>query len=181
MKKTIKKAMTIKNEKCSFKYTFVKEKADAINICGYLTLLLLDYGKVKYAILMIDANNIEKKFRIKIENFIKEKGFEPVVISTDNHSKTGMPPKLDYRPVGADESDINVVYSFLDKIDFKKINNEDEIGYSKKNVDAKVMGEHFLKNLEDAVLQIGKKGVYLFFFIVILQLITAILLGIISV
>ena len=156
---------------------FIRKKIDTENICGYVAILLLDYGIIKYSLLMIDANNIEKNFRESIELFLKNKGFEPVVISTDNHSKTGMPPKLEYKPAGADKSDEKAIFSFLEKLDLDDIKNHGEIKYCKKNIKGKIMGEQFLDNLAKAFLTVGKKGVYLFFAVLALQLLIAILLG----
>ena len=178
IKNLIEKAMNKVNENkvLNLKYAFVKKRVESKNICGYLALLVLDYGEKRYAMLMIDSNNIDKDFRIKIEEFLENEGFNPVVISTDNHSKTGVSPKIGYKPVGDDESDVRAVFDFLEKLDIKL--KEGKIKYEKRNVIAKVMGEKFFGDVEKAFLQLGQKSLYLFFFIVVFQVILAILLGI---
>ena len=53
--------------------------------------------------------------------------------------------------------------------------------YSKQAVDAHVIGSNFLENLESAVAKLGRKAIYIFVLIVVLQLILAASLGVISV
>lgn len=181
IKYLIEKAMNRESKVSKLRYAFAKKKIESKNTCGYLALLILDYDGNKYAILMIDSNNIDRSFRIKIEEFLKNEGFYPIIISTDNHSKTGVSPKIGYKPAGDDESDIKAVFDFLEDIDIKskfKEFKEGEIKYKKKEVVVKVMGTKFFDDVERAFLQFGQKALYLFLFIVVFQVITAILLGI---
>jgi len=178
IKSLIEKAAGIKSKKCKIKYSFMKERVETANICGYLALLILDYGDEKYAIFMIDSNNIEKSFRVRIEKFFMERGIRAVVVSPDDHLKTGMPPKLEYEPAGKNESDVNAVFAFLEKVDFENV-KEGRITYGKKEVEVKVIGGDFFKNLERAVVKIGRKAVVLFFVTISLQLVVAMILGMI--
>ena len=178
IKTLIATAAHMNSKSCSPYHLFIKNKISSTNICGYLAMLVLDYGKVKYAIFMIDSNNIEKKFRDKIKHFLETKGLKSVIVSTDNHLKTGMPPKLEYEPAGADESDVMAVFDFLKKINFDNINEKGEIRYNKKTVSAKIIGKNFFDSLEKAILLVGKKAIYLFFFIILVQLLAAISIGI---
>lgn len=178
IKSLIEKASGKEGRSCKIKYSFKKEKVDAANICGYLALLILDYDGERYAIFMIDSNNIEKKFRLRLEKFFAEKGLKAVVISPDDHLKTGMPPRLEYEPAGRDESDVNAVFNFLKKIDFEDL-KEGKITYGKKDAEVRVIGNNFFENLEKAVLKIGRKAVALFFVVILLQLVVAMILGMI--
>ena len=177
IKSLIKRAAERRGMPTNLKYVFFKEKINSKNICGYIALLLLKC-KSKYAILMIDSNNIKREFRAKIEDYIKAKGYYPVVISTDNHSKTGVSPKIGYKPAGDDESDVKSVFKFLEsKLNLKFEFRDAEISYSKKEVVAKVMGEKFFEDVEKAFLSLGQKALYLFAFIILIQILVTILLG----
>jgi putative membrane protein len=162
-------------------YSFFKRHVTSPNICNFLALLLLDYGEQRYGLLMIDANNIDRVFREQVEHYMRRHGIEPIVFSTDNHIKTGLPPKLEYKPAGADKGDIQAVFSFLDSLDFHTPTEQASISYAKTTVEADVIGRRFLDNLEEAVIKLGKKAVYLFLGIVGLQLVVAVLLGMITI
>jgi len=178
IKSLIEKSAGIESERCKVKYSFIKERVETVNICRYLSMIVLDYGDVRYAIFMIDSNNIEKSFRLKVEKFLEGKGLKAVVISPDDHMKTGMPPKLEYEPAGRDESDADAVFNFLGKIDFENL-EEEKITYGKKDIEVKVVGNDFFENLEKAVVKIGNKAVALFFVVILLQLVVAMILGMI--
>ncbi len=177
IKTLIEKAVNIKSEKCTLHHAFMKNKINSKNVCGHLAMLILDYEYAVYALFMIDSNNIEKNFRVRVERFLENKGLKPLVISTDNHSKTGMPPKLEYEPAGADESDISAVFNFLGKIDFENVKKQEEIRYNKKVAKAKIIGKDFFENLEKAALHVGKKAIYLFFLLILIQLLVAMGVG----
>lgn len=177
IKSLIEKAAGIETEESTVMYSFSKRKVDTTNICRYLALLILDYEGEKYAVFMIDSNNIEKAFRLRVERFLEDKKVKAIVISPDDHAKTGILPKLGYEPAGADKSDVRAVFDFLKEIDFKNVKEKGKISYCKKDVKAKVIGSAFFENLERAVIQIGGKGMFLFFLIIFLQLTIAIILG----
>ena len=174
LKLLVEKAARIESEKSVLSCSFTKKQVHAANICDYLALLLLDYGDVKYALFMIDSNNIRKGFRLKIERFLREKGFQPVVISTDNHLKTGLPPKLEYYPAGEDKSDHQAVFSFLQSVDFARMEDTGTVTYTKREVELNVIGNAFLENLERATVKLGKKGIYVFILVLALQLVAAV-------
>lgn len=159
-------------------YSFSKNKVTSTNICDYVALLLLDYEDVKYALFMIDSNNIKKTFRNDIEQFLSKKGFYPVIVSTDNHLKTGLPPKLEYHPAGEDESDVLAVFNFLNQVDYLHISHNAHITYARTRVEMNVIGNKFLSDLEQATVKLAKKSIYLFIGILFLQLLVAIGLGI---
>lgn len=181
VKDLIDQAVGTPSQPRPLRYAFYKQRVSAPNICDYLALLLLDYGEQRYGLLMIDSNNIDRGFREHVERFMRRRGIEPIVISTDNHVKTGLPPKLEYKPAGADKGDVKTVFSFLESIDFHAHTEEAVISYAKTPVEASVIGKRFLDDLEEAATRLGKKAVYLFFAIIGLQLLVAILLGMISI
>jgi putative membrane protein len=173
IKDLIGQAARIKSNPSPLKAAFVKTKVDSANICGYLALLLLDYGSTKYGIFMIDSNNIQREFRASIERHLERKGVTPVVISTDNHAKTGVPPKLEYHPAGADETDVTAVFDFLETIDVSKTAVVDDIRSDKQPAAIQVFGQDFIDNAEAAMETLGTKAVFLFFFIIFLQILLA--------
>ena len=177
IKSLIEKATGIETEESTVMYSFSKRKVDTTNICRYLALLILDYEGEKYAVFMIDSNNIEKTFRLRVERFLEDKKVKAIVISPDDHAKTGILPKVGYEPAGADKSDVRAVFDFLKGIDFKNVKEKGKISYCKKDVKAKVIGSAFFENLERAVIQMGGKAMFLFFLIIFLQLTIAVILG----
>ncbi|HIP62571.1 MAG TPA: DUF2070 family protein, partial [Archaeoglobus profundus] len=176
IKELIRKAFDITTEKTKLKYYFAKRKINTSN-CGYVAILVLNYDDKKYAILMLDGNNVCNDFRTEIEKFGRNKGVDIIVISTDNHFKTGMVPKIGYKPIGADEDDRKEIFKFLEDV-FKNLKFEDcEINYNKNYVEIKVMGDKFFKLAELAFKNFGEKALFLFFSIVICNIITCILLA----
>ena len=179
IKKIIEEIAKIKSKPSPMKYKFVKKRVLSENICGYVAILILEYEDIAYAILMIDSNNVENKFRVQIEDFLKKKGVKPVIVSTDTHLKTGLPPNLGYNPAGADESDVEAVFNFLNGNDFGGREKARSIKYSKKEVSAYVIGENFLNNIEYAITQLGRKALCLFAMIIFFQFSLAMGIGII--
>jgi len=173
----IRNAASISTPESPLQYSFFREKVETKNICGYIALLLLKYSNGIHGILMLDGNNIEKSLRDEIERFGKENGITLTVISTDNHSRTGVSPKVGYKPVG--DEDRSVIFEFLrkslDNVRFEEAN----VGYSRNDVKVKVMGREFFEKVEKAFVSLGEKALYLLAIIFILQLIVSIVLGII--
>lgn len=176
IKSLIGQAADIETEPAPMTYGFRKREVATENICGYLALLTLDYDGDRYALLMLDANNIDLSFRRGLEAFFWKRGIHPVVVSTDNHTKTGMPPALEYQPAGAHASDRSAVYGFLEECDLRPTATS-PVSYGKQAVAVDVIGEHFFDDLEMAVRTIGKQAVALFFAVISLQLVLAVLTG----
>jgi putative membrane protein len=176
LEELLKNASLTSTPACKLQYSFFKEKVETGNICGYLALLLLKYSESLHGVLMLDGNNIDKNFRDELERFCKEKGIEITVISTDNHSRTAISPKISYKPIG-DKEDRKAVYEFLEKA-LKNLKFEEAVvGYSKSELTAKVMGREFFKEVEKAFMVLGEKSLYLLIAVILLQLISTIVLG----
>ncbi len=177
-KDLIERALNVKTEEVELEYFFRKERVESENICGYVAALVLNYGDEKHAILMLDGNNVSLDFRKEIEEFCGRRGVRVTVISTDNHSKTGISPKIGYKPVGADESDRKVVFDFLEGV-FSNLEFErcETISYGYNEVEAIVMGRRFFELVERAFKSVGEKAIYLFLAIIIIQFAIAFLLG----
>ncbi len=177
-KELIKRALNVKTEEIELQYFFWKERLKSENLCGYVSTLVLDYGGERHAIIMLDGNNVSLDFRREIEKFCRMKGVKATVISTDNHSKTGISPKIGYKPVGADESDRKAVFNFLERVfsnlKFEKCEN---ILYGYNDVEAVVMGKRFFELVELAFRSVGEKAIYLFFAMIAFQFAVAFLLG----
>lgn len=178
VKELIERSKNVKTGKANLKYFFKRIEAETRNICGYIAILILDYGNEKHAILMLDGNNVDLGFRNEIEEFCREKGVIATVVSTDNHSKTGISPKIGYKPVGADEEDRKIVFEFLKDV-FENLRLEDceDIGYGYNEVKADVMGKRFFELVDLAFRNIGEKAIYLFFGIITLQMLIAWIMG----
>ncbi len=177
-KDLIERALNVKTEEIELEYFFKKEKVESENLCGYVAMLVLGYGDEKHAILMLDGNNVSLDFRKKVEEFCERRGVRVTVISTDNHSKTGISPKIGYKPVGADESDRKVVFDFLERV-FSNLEFErcETISYRYNEVEAIVMGRRFFELVERAFRDLGERAIYLFLTIIVIQFAIAFLLG----
>ncbi|WP_456328285.1 DUF2070 family protein [Archaeoglobus sp.] len=148
LKELVKKGMEFKSEFCNVKYAFKKFRVETRSICGSVAVLLLDYGFERYAIVVIDGNNVKLEFRREVEEFCAKRGFKAIVASTDNHSKTGISTKFTYLPVGSDERD-RVIFDILEKC--FKLNFEDcNVSFSKRDVVIDVVGEDFCKFINEA-------------------------------
>ncbi len=160
-----------------FKYAFLGKDFETKNTCGKIALLLLDYDGDKYAILMLDGNNICCDFRRDIENWFKSAGINGIVISTDNHAKTGISPKIGYMPVGSDEVERKMIADFVKEAIKTTPERTESIAYSRNEVEVKVMGNAFFKSVENAFRDVGEKAIYLFFAVILGQFAVSILLG----
>lgn len=178
VKDLIERSKNVKTDKTDLKYFFKRIRAETKNICGYVAILILDYGDEKHAILMLDGNNVDLSFRNEIEKFCEGFDVRVTVISTDNHSKTGISPKIGYKPVGADEEDRKIVFEFLKDV-FENVELEscDVISYGFNEVEVKVMGRRFFELVELAFRSIGEKAIYLFFSMIAFQFVLASILG----
>ncbi len=176
IKSLIRRAAETDGEPASLRYSFTRKNVSSQNICGYLALLVLDYDGERYALFMIDSNNIDLSFRHRVERFFRERDVHPVVVSTDDHAKTGMPPGMEYQPAGAHESDVSAVFDFLEGCSLRATADGD-VSYSRRPVAINVIGERFFDDLEVAVRTVGKQAVLLFFLVISLQLVLAMLTG----
>jgi len=161
----------------NLRYSFSKRKIETANTCGHIAMLLLDYDGEKYALLMLDGNNVDCSFKNELESFFAENGYKGIIASTDNHAKTAISPKVGYMPVGSDRAEREIILDFIEnsiQTEFKEV---DEIGYSKREVEVRVMGNDFFKYIEKAFQEIGEKAMYLFFAVIFLQLAASILFG----
>jgi putative membrane protein len=153
------------------KGAFVKISAETDSISRYISAVLLDYGSLKYAIVVFDSNNVEPQFREMVERRFSELGFTAIVCSTDNHSKTGIRVKESYRPAGGSKRDKELFEQLLEackKAEFESV----DFRYSESLVRAKVLG-----SLRDEIEKLsGRAGkyVYLFFVFIFLSWLLAI-------
>ncbi len=178
VKDLIERSKDVKTGEANLKYFFKRIKAETRNICGYIAILILGYGDEKHAILMLDGNNVDLGFRKEIEKFCEDLGVKVTVISTDNHSKTGISPKIGYKPVGADEEDRKIVFEFL-KETFADPRLEDcgEISYGYNEVEVDVMGKRFFELVDLAFRSIGERAIYIFLSMIVFQFVLASVLG----
>ncbi len=164
----------------NLKYSFSRKRIETANTCGYIAMLLLDFDGEKHALLMLDGNNVDCSFKNELEDFFTKNGYKGIVVSTDNHAKTAISPKIGYMPVGSDRVEREAILDFIRnciKSEFKDVKEVDDIGYSRREVEVKVMGNDFFKSIERAFQEIGERAMYLFFVVIILQLAISILFG----
>ncbi|WP_457548966.1 DUF2070 family protein [Archaeoglobus sp.] len=160
LKELVRKGIELERELCEMKYAFRKFRVETNSICGSVAILLLDYGFERYAIVVVDGNNVKLGFRKEIEDFCAKKGFKAIVASTDNHSKTGVNTKFTYLPVGSDERD-RVIFEMLEEC--FKLNFEDcDVYFAKREVEIDVVGEKFCRFI-DEVGRFGLKVAKLYF------------------
>ncbi len=131
----------------NFRYGFVKIDAESESICQYVAAVLLDYDGERYAIVIFDSNNVDLEFRRHVENLFAEIGYKAIVVSTDNHEKTGVRAKQSYKPAGRCEEDWRIVETLAGKCSNVEM-TEGECAYSEGRVKVRVMGEKFLGDAE---------------------------------
>lgn len=157
----IEEASKKKIEKCEeFKAFYFSENYENERICGKLALLVMSFDGEYHGILMIDSNNMDKALRDYLVDLGREYGIDLDIVTTDNHSKTGVSPKIGYKPANLEDSEI--LESFIKK-SLDNMNPVDaDVGYSFKDVKARVMGEEFFKHMDLAFRRYGESGLYLF-------------------
>ncbi len=128
-------------------------------ICGKIGMVIMDFDGERHAILMVDSNNMETELRDWIIKFGKKNGVEIDVITTDNHSKTGVSPKIGYEP--ADMRDLDVIEAFL-KNSLNCKTESCHVRFGWKNVASMVMGDEFFRDIDIAFRKYGERGIYLF-------------------
>ncbi|MCX8172494.1 MAG: DUF2070 family protein, partial [Archaeoglobaceae archaeon] len=156
------------------KGAFVKIKAETESISGYASVVLLDYGFIRYAIVVFDSNNVDPEFREFVERKFGEIGFRAIVCSTDNHSKTGINVKESYKPAGKDKRDFEVLEQLVDicrNVKFESLSFK----YAESRVKARVLGSARLE-IENLAKKAGKY-IYLFFALIFLTFIISIIIS----
>ena len=177
------RASELESEEARLEYTFHSTGAESQSLCGHISFLLLKYSSnsgesensEKYGILLLDSNNVERELKQKIEEFGNERGVRIIVASTDNHAKTGVSPKIGYKPAGLD--DWGTVRDFLEEALEKEVKRAEKIGYGSNEVVARVMGRRFFESVERAFREIGETAIYLFLILSSLNVVLTILLG----
>lgn len=173
------RASEVETGQAELEYAFHSTRAESQSICGHVSFLLLKYtgkaGEDEYGILLLDSNNVEKELKHKIEEFGNERGIRIIVTSTDNHAKTGVSPKIGYRPAGMD--DWETVRNFLEEALKKEVRRAERISYGSSQVVARVMGRRFFESVEKAFREIGETAIYLFLILSSLNVVLTILLG----
>ncbi len=150
IERLVKAAEERASEPSNVRSALVQIDAETESLCGYAAALLLDYEGERYAIAVFDANNIDLKFRRHVERLFDEVGYRAVVVSTDNHAKTGMRAKLAYKPAGQDPEDWEIAERLVNHCRNAELKDA-VFKYSEERVRAKVMGEELLRDAEVAV------------------------------
>ena len=170
------RASKVNAELCKeFRISFKKADYSSDAVCGKVALALMKFDEEVHGILMVDSNNMERELRDGIEKLCLSLNAHIDVITTDNHSKTGISPKIGYKPAGI--KDFKFIRDFLiesfENAEFKN----PEIYFGFKDVEANVMGKRFFKEAETALKNFGEKALYLFFLFSILSYIVSFILG----
>lgn len=132
-----------------FKYGFVKKEVESESICNYVAALLLEFDDERYAIVVLDSNNIELRFREHVEKLFAGIGYRAIIVSTDNHEKTGIRAKQSYKPAGGCEKDWKIAEELAENCRNVEL-KDGEWRYSEKSVRVRVMGEKLLRDSEIA-------------------------------
>ncbi|MEM0266078.1 MAG: DUF2070 family protein [Archaeoglobaceae archaeon] len=146
IRELVKKAEKIESETVAVKSGFVKMEFSSDSIVRYLSAILLEYGDEKFAIVVFDSNNVEPKFREKVEEKFARLGYKAIVCSTDNHERTGAKVRESYKPAGSCLEDYEAVERLIEKCDTLEL-AEVEFFYSEKRVAIRVLGK-ILQRLE---------------------------------
>jgi len=164
----LEEASKTKSIECQkLEMSYFEDRYESDSICGELRLILLSFDGERHGIFMVDSNNMRKELRVYLENLAKRHGVNLDVVTTDNHSKTGVSPKIGYKPAGIE--DLKPLEEFLKKAfeNAKFRNCWIEFGYT--DVRARVMGKGFFKEIEIAFREFGEKALYMFFLFAILN------------
>ncbi|AGK60373.1 putative membrane protein [Archaeoglobus sulfaticallidus PM70-1] len=158
------------------RYSLASARIDGKS-CERVSMLILDYDGERFVLLMLDGNNINCEFKSELENFFLKSGLQPVIFSTDNHSKTGVSPKIGYMPVGSDVAERKAIIDFIMRNLGRELKDVGEVGYSHDTVKVRVMGEDFFKAVEKMFVDLGEKAIYIFISIVLIQFFTSLIFG----
>ncbi|WP_456478309.1 DUF2070 family protein [Geoglobus ahangari] len=157
----MEKASQISPDECGrFEAYFTSADYESQSICGKLALLLMSFEGERHGILMVDANNMDIELREYLERVGKKYGVELDIITTDNHSKTGVSPKIGYKPAGM--VDAEAIESFLERAMANAKLSEVEVEFGVASVRVTVMGERFFKDVDAAFKNYGERAMYLF-------------------
>ena len=143
-------------------------------ICGKVGLLLFEFDGERHGILMVDSNNMSAELRDHLVEIGKKSGVELDIVTTDNHSKTGVSPKIGYEP--ADMRDSDLIGEFVDRSLSCEM-EESSASYGSAEVSVTVMGEEFFRDIDTAFRKYGEKGIYLFALFSFLNYVMAFLLS----
>ncbi len=166
LKDLIDEGLRIQTKPCNLRYAFKKYRVETNSICGSISVILLDYGFDKYALVVFDGNNVKVDFRREIEDFCESKGFKAVIASTDNHSKTGISTEFTYLPVGSDERD-RIVFDILEDC-FKMETKDCDVTFGRRDLEVLVTGERFCKFV-DGVGRFGLSVAKVYFALLLLS------------
>jgi len=175
LKYLIEKAFEIETEQTGLRYTFKSYRLETQTICGNVVVILLDYKDEKHAIVVIDGNNINIDFRKRLEGLCSEWGYKATIVTTDNHSKTGIQAKVGYKPVGFDERDEHLFDILEDCFKSAEFVDCDGVFFEKKKVDVKVVGKDFCLFVTDAGV-FGSKALKIYFALLFLSALLSIFL-----
>ena len=90
-----------------------------------------------------------------------------IIVTTDNHSKTGITPRVKYCPINDD--DLPKIIGFIRKA-LKYLKFVDtKLFYLKSDIYVNVLGENFFRQLESIVKSNGFRFFILFIFLLILN------------
>ncbi|WP_456370896.1 DUF2070 family protein [Geoglobus sp.] len=157
----LERASEIDPGRCEeFAVSFSAREYESSSVCGRLALLLMSFDGEKHGILMVDSNNMDRELREYLESVGKRYGVNLDIVTTDNHSKTGVSPKVGYRPAGVE--DLQAIEAFLEEslkgAQFKSAS----VRFGFSDVRARVMGERFFREVEMAFREYGERAMYLF-------------------
>lgn len=175
----LERASKVEPERCGeFTVSFSSTEYESTSVCGKLALLLMSFDGERHGIFMIDSNNMDRELRGYLENIGKKYGIDLDIVTTDNHSKTGVSPKVGYRPAGAE--DLQAIEAFLESSLKNARFKEASVRFGFSEVRASVMGERFFREVEMAFREYGERAMYLFIlFTVMNYALTFVLSGIV--
>ncbi len=151
----IKIAETKESFETNLKHSFFKLDVSTRSICNYISALLLDYSGERYALIIFDSNNIKLEFRKRVEREVRKIGYIPIVLSTDNHEKTGIRVKESYRPAGSCEEDWEAFRKILHKLKSPKF-SESKCSYGESEVRIRTMSKRLIEDSKLATNDAGK-------------------------
>ena len=168
-----KRASKIRTDFCHLEIYFERENYSSETVCGNVSFLLMRFDGEEHGILMVDSNNMEVDLRNELEKLSR---INLDIVTTDNHLKTGVSPRVGYKPAG--KKDFEFLSSFLRKCLENAKFDKAKVLFGFKDVCVNVMGEKFFRESEEILRKFGERSLYLFFLLSFLNGLISLLLGV---
>ncbi len=115
-----------------------------------LTLLLLEAGGRKFALINFDSNNLRKGLRESILGELSKEGIQAEVVTTDTHAHTGIYRGVKYNPLGTN-TPLNHILEAVHKALSKALQTLEpiQVAVHTRSVELEAVGEEVFQRLQE--------------------------------